>query len=469
VRSGFPSGVGRRGCIVVVAVIALVAAGCAAAPSGSVTRPATPSATTTASSAATPTDSPSAAPTFYLNTPTAPSTALPTAGVDPIPHVPAAPAGTWTSIHWIALPATPAFGARAATPTQLDVPSPTFQVFGWSRGFVGFTIQVNGTTDDGHPIPSTIVSSYSADGVHWHAGKKLDPMAAGSYGDLEVIRAVIEGPAGLLAVGWSGGCASEYLDSLWTSSDGITWNPVNVQRVFTGATSSIVHVSGGAAGYVAVAYHSTGVWTSKDGRTWQKVALGADPFKGALINDGAAISSGFVLAGTGGTPDCGVTVYDGSPPPPVFRTAAAWWSPDSTTWKRIPLPGAVARSEDQNLWALHLSDQGTLVVDDVMDAGRYAWVSHDGQSWAAIKLPADFDQRDFISGGQRNLVVETADLRIRTFDENFALVTVNQTGASPYGLYPNWVFGTYGLVALGPTGIVATNDDGTQLWFGLPS
>ncbi len=175
-----------------------------------------------------------------------------------------APSGTWTSIAWTQLPATADFGANVATapwdPT-VGYPETTFQVFGWSHGFVGFTIirpVGTGKLDSyGNEIYTdpTVSSSYSADGVHWHAGQKL-PITHSNSGWLEVIRDVIEGPAGLLAVGWTGGCASEYLQSLWTSTDGKTWQPVdtNSSRALTDSYA-VTRVSGGAAGYVGRGLH----------------------------------------------------------------------------------------------------------------------------------------------------------------------------------------------------------------------
>jgi hypothetical protein len=120
--------------------------------------------------------------------------------VDPLPSVPQAPSATWTSIHWTALPPAPEFGAQ--TPSE----GSKFQVFGWSHGYIGFALTPGAQTDAGSNPNPTLVSSYSADGVHWHTGGKLD--TSGALGT-EVIRTVIEGPTGLLAVGWTGACASE--------------------------------------------------------------------------------------------------------------------------------------------------------------------------------------------------------------------------------------------------------------------
>ena len=91
--------------------------------------------------------------------------------------------------------------------------------------------------------------------------------------------------------------------------------------------------------------------------------------------------------------------------------------------------------------------------------------------------------RDILSNGQHNLVVEGAqgadatgymgevpgELRLRTIDDGFAVSSIDQSGDVPQLLYLNGGLGTYGMVALGPTGVVVTNADGTQIWFGTPS
>jgi hypothetical protein len=477
--------IGRR-CVVLVALSALVAAGCvgaAATPSAMVSPGVGPNASASAVPTASPTPTPTATPVGG-ETADADATdtadASPTAVVDPLPSVPAAPAGTWRSIKWTALPATPEFGAQSLPEAS------TFQVFGWSKGYVGFAISTAPVVDeeptdeptegpiDYTYVPPTVVASYSTDGVHWHVGRALDPVAAGSK-DLQVIRSVIEGPNGLLAVGWSGACGSVFLDALWTSSDGITWQPVDAGKVFGVDPWSIVDVSGGAAGYVAVAYKGAGVWTSKDGRTWRRVALAGDAFKDALVDDGTALSGGYVLAGTTGTRDCNVMTYEGPTPEPPLRTVAAWWSADGSSWTHIALPGAVASSGRQFIWTSHLSDGAVLLVDDI-DTVRHAWGTHDGRTWVPVDIPPDLNAWDIISGAQRNIAAQSGgdvdtpgELRLRFVDDDFTVATIGASGDVPRLPYSGWNALAYGICALGPTGIVATTGNGSQLWFGAPS
>ena len=461
----FLSSAGRR-VVVLTAVVALASAGCVGATASNSAAASSPK----SSSTATPSEVPSA-------TLTASPSATPTAVVDPLPSVPQAPSATWTSIHWTALPAAPEFGA------QTPVEGSKFQVFGWSRGYVGFALTPGVPTAEqiaAYTIPSpTLVSSYSADGVHWHTGAKLDTSGTSN---LEVIRTVIEGPAGLLAIGWWGSCASEYLDSLWTSTDGISWTPVNVSEAFGEQPMPIAHISGGAAGYVAVTYRSAAVWTSKDGRVWQRVPLNTGALKNSAINDGTAVSGGFVLAGTEGTGDCsGVVSSDHQTPAPVFTKAGVWWSADGSSWTHPSLPGVVANSGYQDTWVSNLGDQGVIVVEDTYaspttSASRSAWASKDGRTWVSIKLPADINGAAVIAEGQHNLIVdnlgsyESAPLNIRTIGSDFRLVPVAQTGTSvPDLVYQNWDGPyAYGMVAVGPTGVVVANADG-PIWFGTPS
>jgi len=388
------------------------------------------------------------------------ATQIPQASVSPTPP------GVWKSIEWASLGAP----SWAAGSTQ-------FQVFGWSHGYVGFSIQPSSSTGD-TPIDPTVVSYSSPDGVHWKEGQTLDTAGAGTQGMLMEIRSVIEGPAGLLAVGWSGACGSEYLDGLWTSSDGTSWQPVNTQKAFGQNAIAIPRISGGSAGYVAVAYKGAGVWTSADGRVWQPTALDAPAFKNSKIDDGTAFSGGYVLAGTYGTPDCAVTIGPAPTLPPV--TAAVWWSADAASWTRVSLPGAVSSSDGQSTSVCRLSDRALMAIasrwnNRSQTSAQLAWVTTDGRTWRSVTLPAGISATNILSDGQRALVVlpvgdgqTVSHLSLQTFDADYALVTLRQSGNQPSISYMGSPMGDgYGLVAVGPSGVVVT--DGHQLWMGTPS
>jgi hypothetical protein len=458
-----------RGAVVLLA--AVVAAGCVGAEASAVVSPTTEPSGGGSAPPTTPLGPWQSAPAtdpVVLETPTASPTAVPI----PPERIPTAPEGVWTGVTWTRLPATPEFGAQ-----DLDDAS-TFQVFGWSKGFVGFSIIPNPATDEqndaGILVPPTVVSSYSSDGVHWHRGGTLDPVKAGSK-DLWTFKAVLEGPKGLLAVGWSGACGSFYLDALWTSVDGIVWQPVDAGKVFGVDPWTIFDVSGGGAGFVAVSYGGANVWTSQDGRSWRSVNLKASAFADSRVDDGTALADGYVLAGTTGALTCGVMTYDGPTPQPPLKTAAAWWSADAKAWTRMALPGAVATPDPQWVSVIRLSDHGVLVLDS-FGSSLYAWGSTDGRKWVPADLPPDVLEFAFVSTGQRAFLVagrygdgEAGDLDLRSVDEGFKMVVVRQTGEVPrFGLDTQPQV-DYGSVAVGPTGLVAATFNGSQLWFGSPS
>jgi hypothetical protein len=54
------------------------------------------------------------------------------------------------------------------------------------------------------------------------------------------------------------------VEGLLTSSDGVTWQPVDMQKEFGKAV--IWNVSGGSAGFVAVDTIGQTVWASRDGQ-----------------------------------------------------------------------------------------------------------------------------------------------------------------------------------------------------------
>jgi len=146
----------------------------------------------------------------------------------PLPSLGATPTGEWTGIRWISagpvFPQTPTAGTAKGS-------FATVSVYGWSRGYVGFRTAID-------QIPSTsltMVSTFSADGLHWTTGRPMDVAGLESWVD---ITQVVEGPSGLLAVGRYPGAACggpSTIDALWTSTDGLTWSLVRPSADFASA------------------------------------------------------------------------------------------------------------------------------------------------------------------------------------------------------------------------------------------
>jgi hypothetical protein len=148
-------------------------------------------------------------------------------------------------------------------------------LFGWSRGYLA----IHGDLTSG-----SAVSWASSDGRAWQEGQALD--MAGLTGGAQVEQ-VVEGPAGLLALGRVPGCADDGTGcmptpatAIWTSTDGLHWSRVDLKNAFGGG--AVGDVAAGPKGYLAVSVSSAttaspAVWLSSDGRAWRAVSLSTSP------------------------------------------------------------------------------------------------------------------------------------------------------------------------------------------------
>lgn len=454
-ESRFGGGNGWRRGGALVALAAVVASGCVGAtPTGS------------------PSLSPGASPTATVSGPAsaAPSPTGTISAVD-LSIVPLAPSGPWKSIRWMAVPTTPLLAQATAEPDTSSVfhSAPAFNVAGWSGGFVSFTIN-NVSTQVQNEEETTTATSYSSDGVHWHAGNVVSQKTSGIDG----IRGIFEGPAGLLAAEDSGACGDSWVEGLLTSKDGVTWQAVDTRKAFGNAV--IWNVSGGSKGFVATDTTGTKAWTSRDGRTWQPVNLGTSVFARSRIDDGSAVSAGYVLGGSTqvtGARHCGATTVDPSAKPtptPPLRMPAVWWSADGTSWVKAQLPGAKAaflvqmslcRLDDHTLMAVDLDAQPTKA-----SAG---WVSSDGRTWKTLAQSAGIDPYNYMTDGRHGIQLRQLD---PSANDAYAggrslwswtgsgLVAIVESGNKP-------PYDWQTEMAVGPTGLVVI--DAGQLWLGLPS
>ena len=169
------------------------------------------------------------------------ATRIPAPTSTPLATVGPAPSGPWTSITWIdAGRAFPQF--RTTGNDALEI-----AVHGWSGGFVGFAS--GGGPWSGSSQPATLVATSSADGLRWSTPRALDRRG---LDDRIAIVAMVEGPAGLFAVGdySSGACGGPpTVAALWSSVDGSSWRRVPLPKSFSSAR--VETVDAGSAGYIA--------------------------------------------------------------------------------------------------------------------------------------------------------------------------------------------------------------------------
>ncbi len=431
-----------RGTIAALAVGCLVAGCTAAAASPSLT--ATPQSSPEASAPAQPSAGPTTTPT-----PTTPS------------NVGTAPAGKWTGIRWIA--AGPVF-PQTPVPDGGDGSSVQINVSGWSRGYVGFRTASSWDLSGTEPTESwATVSTVSADGLHWTPGKAFD---AGDVNSRVYMSGVVEGPAGLLAVGRNpaatcGGPPT--VRALWTSPDGQTWTRVSLPADF--ASARVYTVDAGSAGYIATGTLeddvTPAVWVSADGRSWRPTTL-PKPSSGVVVDGATSFAGGYVISGSHPFEiGCGESLY----------VPSLWWSADGTGW--------TAASRPEQCLRIPLRDgrpdqrprpDGHRAAVGREDAGRFA--AGLGQRRRSHlepdQVPSSLLSDRILTNGQRGLVVVPAlnggPPTIATVDDDLTVTTLSQSGEGPVDSDESspWIS------ALGPTGLVILSVDGLNLWLGVP-
>ena len=327
-------------------------------------------------------------------------------------------------------------------------------LFGWSRGYLAF----HGDLTSGSAVPWA-----SSDGRVWQEGQALD--MAGLSGGAQVEQ-VVEGPAGLLALGRVPGCADDGTGcmptpatALWTSTDGLHWSRVDLKNAFGGG--AVGDVAAGPKGYLAVSVSSAttaspAVWLSSDGRAWRAVSLSTSTFQGANLAQAEVVGDGFLVAGRTGSL---VGSGGGSFP---STTPAIWWSADGSDWSRASLPNVAAFPEAEA--AIAEVGAGKLVAHvGSWDCGcppegdTQAWTSSDGRAWKAAggSFPSP---AVVLTDGTQALQLVEADgvLSVAVSSDGFkwAQIAVSGSGSGPADSND---------AAYGPVGLLVEGSD-SSLW-----
>jgi hypothetical protein len=428
--------VGLAGVLVVAATIA----GCTATPPQSVATP-LQKGTTGPTAIATETTGPVATATEIAG-----PTDIPAETDTPAPSPSPLPTAAGRTLRWdsVALPAK--LVATSDSPFQNAL-------FSWSRGYLAFHENV----DSGAAVPWT-----SADGRQWRQGRSLDMTELGQGAQVEE---VVEGPAGMLALGRTPGCADdgtgcmpEPATALWTSADGASWSRVDLLKAFGGA--AVGDVSAGPKGYMAVSRSSDSssaepaVWLSADGQIWHAVSLAPETFQDAYLARGTVLADGFLVAGRIGS----VEGWGGGDFPST--TPAIWWSADGSDWSRVTLADAAATPEAEA--AITTIAAGKLVADVASwdcscspEGDDQAWTSNDGRTWtaAAAQFPSP---AVVLSDGHQALQVVASEgaLTVAISPDGFEWAQVAVSGSGPADLSDE---------AYGPAGVLVEDSSG-NLW-----
>ncbi|HEX5824026.1 MAG TPA: hypothetical protein VFY18_06130 [Candidatus Limnocylindrales bacterium] len=408
--------------------------------------------------------SPSTSPVTMPSAPSPSATASPTPTATPTPtarpsattpaDVGLAPAGRWTSIQWI--DAGRGFPTLAKTPSEAH----SMTLYGWSHGFVAFGSDGG---QGGEPArPPALVSTSSPDGLHWSTPRPID--VSGSRDQIDIAQ-VVEGPAGLLAVGRypADTCGGPpVIAGLWHSTDGASWRAVALPRSMV--RGHVETLDGGSAGYIATGKQSdgktAGIWLSQNATTWQATAL-PKPTSGTLVVTGAtSFAGGLVVAGAViGEEGCGG---------PQSIHPAAWWSADGSSWTRESLPGA-STAAGASLSIHRLNDREIVAVSLAGDTPD-AWTSTDGRTWSAVSSPTDEALYGAVADDRRSIIVaapsdDVGPLTFKTVGAQLEVAELPQMDGGPT-MTPDTI---PTITAVGPTGLVVVSVDGSHLWLGVPS
>jgi hypothetical protein len=396
-----------------------------------------------------------------------------------LPKVKAAPADPWTAIKWIALPG----GHYPAVPKGEGAGDGNATVVGWHGGYIEFLWDPEGRT---------LTPWVSGNGLTWRAGPRMDlssfatdfkaiddqasqtpepgesPFPSGEadeirYGCSFVKDQFEEGPSTVLLRGFlhcGDACGHPMTmndDSIWVSSDGLVWSPVDVKKAFGGAEPDLI--SGGSSGFVA--YAGSNLWISEDGRTWRTGTMPA----GTNRSQPVSMAGGFVIGdavvmvkGHDDLSEPGYCTQSGADK--AKYRAEFWLSSDGINWTATHT-GIVGYGVSVQMTRLH---DHLVVAYETDGTHEYQLVSRDGRNWTQFKAPV-IDYWSVLAGRDQGFVCRDTDdsgTALLTFDSNQRLITVKQTGDVPWdGILPeSW--------AIGPTGVLATAD-GERFWIGVPS
>jgi hypothetical protein len=189
---------------------------------------------------------------------------------------------------------------------------------------------------------------------------------------------VIEGPAGLVAVGYA---FPGWHATAWTTTDNQHWT----RRVVDEAEDTfLLAVTATHDGYVAVgrAASQAAVWTSPDGVSWNRATKGPPPEAGleTPLTAVAADDGGLVAGG-----------WAASPTSPA--TPRLWRSPDGTSWELAAFdPGNgvdTGPDAEQHVTSVAHGSGGWVAVGTIGPEwgplGSAVWTSGDGRVWTRAR------------------------------------------------------------------------------------
>ncbi|MGA3056752.1 MAG: hypothetical protein ABSE70_01750 [Candidatus Limnocylindrales bacterium] len=367
--------------------------------------------------------------------------------------------GRWTGLNWSV--------EKSRLPAQAsgeDGMEGTFTLYAWSKGYLGFRPD---PVAEGASAQEIQIDA-STDGLSWSVVQALTiTPSAGLSLPISIVR-VVEGPAGLLALGTWAGQRADFpakrpVAVVLRSIDGRHWIYDSAAAVF--GSVNVGTVDARSIGYVATGWSNDGqqalVWVSSDGSAWRKSQLPGPA--GIVPVDITAFGGGYLLlAAVVGDESAGTV------------TPSLWWSADGLQWDQAAVPGMRPGGTllgDMYTAVERINDHALLATEYTYDAPtqtstQTAWVSTDGRTWCRDDAASAVWPGQMVSYGDRGLYVEptrdySGPTAIRAFRDDFSLVELAQSGSVPPGEIVQ--------MALGPAGLVATDYNGSVFYLGVPT
>ena len=175
---------------------------------------------------------------------------------------------------------------------------------------------------------------------------------------------------------------------LVASSDGITWDPVEIGE----GEPLVAAIAGGPSGGIVLTRPNDGsfdtyeVWWSTDGNTWTHTST--ETFTGV---------SGPALASVGDSFYVGANewVADGESQP------AVWESADASEWKRVEFAYV---GTDWSGWLIPADAGGQVLLSTGNSSGSQMWLLTGSTTWTDV-TPADYSGGSFVAHSQDPLLI----------------------------------------------------------------
>jgi hypothetical protein len=252
-------------------------------------------------------------------------------------------------------------------------------VVSWGNGYVGVGASRH---RDGNVETSSPAFFTSADGLHWTLAQTDVPVPDESQGGIPERLVPVDDSLLAMDHPFSGA------PKLWRSEDGATWSPLDSPTWRDAlASNTLVSVAAGPSGVVVVGAEGRSCCTaqqglpmiihSSDGVTWDRLDLSA-VFDKAFFWDVTAHAGGFAIVGRVGEAD----VLGG---PPAVGRPAAWTSADGVTWFAAEVEGAEAAGAV--LSSVTAGADGLFATGrqiDSIEVSGQGWASTDGRSWQLL-------------------------------------------------------------------------------------